>query len=531
MNSENQKNELFGKFRISETIKQSKQGGVYIAHHLFLEKKIFLKTINLDQLTDPVTIDRFKREARVLAKFDHPNIIKVYDFGNWENYFYISFEYFDAINLRELENERTLKDTDKLALTVQLVSGLNYAHKNRIIHRDLKPENILVNKDLKLKIADFGLALILNEPSVTEASSIVGTPAYMSPEQIRGEQLDERSDLFSLGILLLELFTGENPFLGKDTGSTLNNILTMDLSPDIDSNERLPEEIKPVLRQLLKNDRNKRTSSITGVPEELNIHEDQSGIGADSENIKKVSWLYKAIIPALIFLIILAVIIFNMRPQQKGISETSVQSSVDSLVISQSIPDSESKTEKTILKPDPSSKEVVSRTDLNKPDTQTTAGKEPAKAELLSGRLNVECLPWAKVYLDSRFLDSTPFNEPLNIVAGEHTIKLVHPNYPEYSKKIHLHPEETMCIAVNLDTTVGYFNCRVFPWGNVSIDSKLIGQTPLKQPVRLSPGRHNLTIKNPGYKEFSKEINIIRGDTLRLEFNFESVTNSTSAKM
>ena len=240
MNSENQKNELFGKFRISETIKQSKQGGVYIAHHLFLEKKIFLKTINLDQLTDPVTIDRFKREARVLAKFDHPNIIKVYDFGNWGNYFYISFEYFDAINLRELENERTLKDTDKLALTVQLVSGLNYAHKNRIIHRDLKPENILVNKDLKLKIADFGLALILNEPSVTEASSIVGTPAYMSPEQIRGEQLDERSDLFSLGILLLELFTGENPFLGKDTGSTLNNILTMDLSSGIDSNERLP---------------------------------------------------------------------------------------------------------------------------------------------------------------------------------------------------------------------------------------------------------------------------------------------------
>ena len=180
---------LFEKFEIIETLKKDEHAAVYLANHIFLGKKIILKSLNVSTVSDNQKIERFKREAKILAKLDHPNIIKVLDFGMHGDFFYISFEYFESKNLRQILQKENLNDEEKRNLVIQLFAGLEYAHNNGIIHRDLKPENILLGENHLLKISDFGLAQAESENFVTAQYSIVGTPSYMSPEQISGETI------------------------------------------------------------------------------------------------------------------------------------------------------------------------------------------------------------------------------------------------------------------------------------------------------------------------------------------------------
>jgi len=136
--------------------------------------------------------------------------------------------------LREVIRNNNLTVDEKLQLVIQLLMALSTAHRNKIIHRDIKPENILVNANLELKIADFGLALVLNDSNITNSSSIVGTPGYMAPEQIHGEKT-QQTDLFAAGLVSFELITGNNPVLGEDITSTINNIINFD-----EKNYRIP---------------------------------------------------------------------------------------------------------------------------------------------------------------------------------------------------------------------------------------------------------------------------------------------------
>jgi len=136
---------LFEKFEIIECVKKDEYSSVYRAKHLFLKKDIILKVLNTDTLTDRTLIRRFKQEAQILAGLDHPNIIKVLDFGKYKNFLYISFEYFKSYNLRELFGKSNINADEKISLIKQLLSGISASHDSGIIHRDLKPENILVN--------------------------------------------------------------------------------------------------------------------------------------------------------------------------------------------------------------------------------------------------------------------------------------------------------------------------------------------------------------------------------------------------
>lgn len=248
---------LYDKFEIIHTIKKDVYTSVYLANHIYLGKKIILKTLNTDELADKTILVRFKREAKILAQLDHPNLIKVLDFGMYKNNFYISFEYFESKNLRNVIKQNNYTPEQKRSLVIRLMKALNAAHQNHIIHRDIKPENLLVNQRLELKIADFGLALMQEETKLTLQSTVVGTPGYMSPEQIRGEELSSQSDLFSAGIVALELFTQENPFLGKDINETINRILTFNESDIKAKVSHLPEDIQLMLTGLLRKIRTK----------------------------------------------------------------------------------------------------------------------------------------------------------------------------------------------------------------------------------------------------------------------------------
>src|SRR5438093_9261337 len=194
-------------------------GLVYKARQPRLDRLVALKILAGDKEKDPHFAERFQREAQALARLNHPNIITVYDFGETAGLYYLLLEYVDGMNLRQLSRSRKIAPEEALAIVPSICEALQYAHQHGIVHRDIKPENILLDTQGRVKIADFGIAKILgveapNEP-LTGAAQAIGTPHYMAPEQVeKPGTVDHRADIYSLGVVLYEMLTGELP-LGR----------------------------------------------------------------------------------------------------------------------------------------------------------------------------------------------------------------------------------------------------------------------------------------------------------------------------
>lgn len=208
---------LFPQLEILECLGRGGMGAVYKARQPRLDRVVALKILSPEKQGNQKFAERFEREARALAKLHHPNIVAVYDFGEVQGNFYLLMEFVDGLTLRQLLHTRKLSPEEALAIVPKICEALQYAHEQGIVHRDIKPENILMDKDGRIKIADFGIAKILGDggrSSLTEEQAI-GTPHYMSPEQIEKPQtVDHRADIYSLGVVFYEMLTGELP-LGK----------------------------------------------------------------------------------------------------------------------------------------------------------------------------------------------------------------------------------------------------------------------------------------------------------------------------
>lgn len=188
-------------------------GIVYKAVHKSLNRTVALKVLHAQYTGDTSFVKRFQREARAMARLDHENVIRVYDVSEDQNAQYIVMEFFPGKDLKQVILEKgPLSLEQALSVALQMAEALAYAHAQGIVHRDIKPSNVMVDSRGKVKLADFGIAAATDEISVTATGQIIGTPEYMSPEQARGEAMDGRSDLYSLGIVLYEMLTGTTPF-------------------------------------------------------------------------------------------------------------------------------------------------------------------------------------------------------------------------------------------------------------------------------------------------------------------------------
>ena len=209
---------LFPQLEIMGFLGKGGMGAVYKARQPALDRIVALKIIPPQSAAGPGFIERFNREARALAKLNHPNIIAVHEFGQVNGLPYFLMEYVDGLNLRQLEQAGKLSAREALQIVPQICEALQFAHDEGIVHRDIKPENILLDKKGRVKIADFGIAKILsNTPgaAITETGGAIGTPHYMAPEQMeKPTTVDHRADIFSLGVVFYEMLTGELP-LGK----------------------------------------------------------------------------------------------------------------------------------------------------------------------------------------------------------------------------------------------------------------------------------------------------------------------------
>ncbi len=233
-----------GRFRVIKILGEGGFGRVYLAQDDQLHRPVAIKVPHAHLVTQTANAEAYLSEARAVANLDHPNIAPVFDVGSTDLFpCFIVSKYIDGSDLATRLKESPLPLHQAVELAATVAQALHHAHTQGVIHRDIKPGNILLDKNGKPFVADFGLAL--REQDVGKGPCYAGTPAYMSPEQARGEghRVDGRSDIFSLGIVLYELLTGRRPFRGDVDEEVLNQIVSVEVRPSRQFDDRIPREL------------------------------------------------------------------------------------------------------------------------------------------------------------------------------------------------------------------------------------------------------------------------------------------------
>ncbi|CAN5383246.1 hypothetical protein BH10BAC5_BH10BAC5_25550 [soil metagenome] len=241
-------------YKILSQIGEGGMGVVYLAIHNQLDRKVAVKVLSESFFSNNDVKNRFVNEANVLSRFSHPNIVSVYDFLNYEDQFLLIMEYVDGIGMDSFIKEPSQKITDDITINIfsQILDAFYYSHQNNIVHRDIKPSNIILLKDLKVKILDFGIVKNLNADfSKTKTGMKMGSVLYMSPEQILGKEIDQRSDVYAIGITLYEFLTRKNPYDSPDTSEF--EIQSQIINQDIDINS-VPEKFRGIVQKAAARD-------------------------------------------------------------------------------------------------------------------------------------------------------------------------------------------------------------------------------------------------------------------------------------
>ena len=246
--------DTIGKYQLVRVIGEGGMGRVYEAIDPVIGRRVAIKTISLNVVTDAETRSRFFREAQAAGRLSHPNLITIHDIGDAEGTPYIVMEFLEGMDLNHKIRQERLSYDAKLQIMIDVCEGLSFAHGHDIIHRDIKPANIFITPHGRAKILDFGLARgALSD--VTQTGKILGTPNYMSPEQIRGDDVDHRSDIFATGVVFYELLTGRKAFEGDSIPTTLYKVLETQPQPVHLLDAQLPATLSTVIERALAKDR------------------------------------------------------------------------------------------------------------------------------------------------------------------------------------------------------------------------------------------------------------------------------------
>jgi len=263
-----------GRYEMKGEIGRGAMGKVYRAYDHKMERMIVLKEIRMDKAQDHEEYDklkkRFLREARSAGRLHHANIVTVFDIINQGSKLYISMEYLDGVNLLKYLQKHQIVDPKKASQIIhQACEALHYAHQAGIVHRDIKPSNLMIQPDGQVKIVDFGVAKDTDSTTLTLVGSSLGTPSYMSPEQIEGKNVDGRSDIFSLGVVFYEMITGERPFKGETMASIIIKIIQAQPKRITTIKKNLPEELENIILKMLEKNPEKRYQTALEVAQAL----------------------------------------------------------------------------------------------------------------------------------------------------------------------------------------------------------------------------------------------------------------------
>jgi len=674
-------------FEIKELIATGGMAAIYKAIQTSLDRVVAIKILHGHLAQDKNFITRFEREAKAAANLKHENVVNIIDYGKAEDVYFIAMEYVDGRSLKELISSIKFVPHDiAFGVAGAIGQGLDHAHRKGVVHRDIKPANILISYDGIVKIADFGLAQAQDLTSVTVTGSIVGTPAYMSPEQAAGKKVDSRTDIFSLGVVLYEMITGIKPFAGENYSSVIHEILMVKPPKPVDANPLVTKEASDIIEKMLEKDFDKRYQNISEVNEDISSYFHRKNIKISKKNIgefistpaehfknlvekrkekhyerglyfmtlglekiddainefskvlhldpndvkaqkyysdlkkkkekrvitkekkkevpaRKNMFLPIGIVAGVLVIVMLfaflkrrgrhgrlegpaktfAAVDIRSVPSQASIfiDNEDTELITPAHIESVSVGEHSLKLQKTgfspyienfvikegdtfalnavlskeaepisygtiIVKSEPTgaavfldnvnqklltpctlenieegehkirvvkkgyeSVEVSRNVSSNEPSQVSVALKKIEKKPVSSSgfsyiRINVD--PWAKIYIDNQYIETTPIAAPIKIASGVHTVKFENPNFKTWQKKVVLKPGKTVTLDVKLEPREGFLRLTVKPWADVYIDGKFYETTPIAKPIKLSAGKHNLKLINPSFKPYEEQI-------------------------
>jgi len=547
-------------YRVLKTLTSGSTSVIYEAIQTSLDRRVIIKKLHPHLTTDSDFITRFEMEAKTAASLNHENIVRIIDSGKQNGSYYIVMEFIEGISLRKLIDKSSPLDEDICMLIAHgICMGLNHAHSRGIIHRDIKPANIMISNDGVIKITDFGLAkLIRSQVNQTQTGSLLGTPLYMSPEQAVGDEVNGRSDIFSMGTICYEMVTGEKPFSGGNYATVIQNILTASMKK-LSKSIRTSSQTRNVIMHALQRNPEKRFSS--GAEMAASIEE---AVGRDkvlsAGDILK-SYLTRRSTPAprrrrkrrnsgrtvrriaasiLVGAVILALslnpgqmksVLRNLRSEsENGRAAEELRAGMEGsggfgFVEVKPEPAPPPDTSEAAEEEPPAEESEPAESDAGQPavpesapvQEETEAAEAPAREkEVISGYLDLHVKPEAAIFIDGRQEIFGNHLGPMPIKPGRHSLLIRRTGYENYTEVVNIIGDELSRRRIKLIPVKGKIEINTTAGARLYIDGELILVTPATSPVLIESGSHKVKLVKEGYVTWENTVEVEPRGTLRL---------------
>jgi len=568
-----------GRYHIIEEMGRGGMGRVYKVFDREINEKVALKLLRPEIASDEKMIVRFRNELKFARKITHKNICRMYDLNKEEEAMYITMEYVRGEDLKSSVTRVGPLSGGKTIFTAkQICEGLAEAHRLGVVHRDLKPQNIMIDREGNIRIMDFGIARSVQAKGITATGMMVGTPEYMAPEQVEGKETDQRSDIYSLGVILFELLTGILPFEGDTPISVAIKHIKEEAPEPKAINSSIPDDLNRVVLRCLEKDREKRYKNVEELLSELNKIE--KGVPITDRILPDVkptpagetpffssyagekSKVKKFILPALIVIVvgILGISLLKFMPQFKS-SQASLpppppapqegQLIVDSVPSEASVyvdgirhgatPLNESfapgkyrlRITKSGYKEFEEEIEIDSDQIVEKKYSLSRLLAKTPPAQKFNIKISVLPSP-AEIHINDQFISSYPFDKTYE--KGRYEIRIEKEGYKTVEDEIELQSDFEK--TYNLERLFGWFSISAFPYAEVEIDGTPIGKpgerVPPVKTVRVSTGKHKIKfiLKDYAEENISEEIeeSAAAGETKRVHHKFENLPETETDK-
>jgi serine/threonine protein kinase len=569
---------LIDHYKILEEIGRGGMGVVYKALNVNLDKVVAVKTIALGLASDEIFLNRFRTEARALARLQDPNIVSIYDLRLDDNQWFIVMEYVQGLTLaKRIREGDIIPWREALTIFKQMLSAIGHAHRLGIIHRDIKPNNVMITKNGVVKVTDFGLAKDQRNNNQTMVSSTGGTLYYMSPEQIKGLHFtDFRSDIYALGLTFYEMLTGKIPFRKDDTDFTIREaIIRREFPPPTHFNAEVPLGLNNLVMRAIEKKPEDRFQTIDAMYESIHEFEQESGLASDSEESsderqdisappepaydisffsdtipqqvfpespqtkKQGFFTYgKAIIAFSVFIIALAIIYFF--PEKNGnLPVMIVSQPEDALIFIND--DSIGVTPYYSDKFNYSSFSLrVQKNNYLAIDTVLNLQNDTLNyySFLLSplAKFSLDFYPDdTEVFINGKKYDIKP-SEEISLPVGDYRLSLVHDGYRSFEQNISLIAGDNILPPAQLvqitDNPVADIQTSIIVSSTPSdamiyYHGQYLGNTPFRHDD-VTPGNYEITLKKSGYRDASDGIYINSGDTGNLQIPLQRILTNLS---
>jgi tRNA A-37 threonylcarbamoyl transferase component Bud32 len=561
-------------YQILNTIATGGTAVLYKAIQTSLDRHVVVKRLHSHLISDPNFTKRFELEAKAAASLDHENIVRIIDFGSSHDNYYIVMEYIDGMSLKEIMTDHGAFDQElALLVTREICIGLDHAHQRGIVHRDIKPANIMVTNDGQVKITDFGLAkLHQSQTQQTVANTLLGTPLYMSPEQAIGDNVDGRSDLFSLGTMCYEMITGTQPFLGDNYAVVIQNIIHGSIPPPSRLRKSIDHEIESIVMKALCKEPGRRFRTAIEMARAIETALGQEKIASAKTKLRRLMngagacdpvsepaprpgrKRVRRILPALVTAAAAAAAalimilnpgsidttwmhinaLFSPNPaaplpehRMAGHSDMLGPAGFIAVPIQQD-PDSTPKEPSPGALMDstlgvkmpagppaempfiPAGDEPVEApaTDVPAGDPESPAIERTQPAAPAVGYIDIIVEPEATIYIDGEQHSRATHIGPVELTVGQHEILCEREGYREYNESISIKKNEMSKRRILLQTVTGSVHFDTEPGVMIYVNGTYKGLTPMGRPLDLPSGSCRIELKKAGYTSWSSEVYI-----------------------